>query len=299
VRIAVTADLHYGKNPNEDAATESLADRIIQRDPDVIVIAGDVAIANPLSTVACLRLFAKATARKYVIPGNHDLWSRGGETSADSYTIWERLFTRSSELGGFLRFDHAPAMLEPVGGVSIGLVGSIGWYDYSFTEGHGIPKRWLERKLMPGEDGRPRAIWNDGRFIKWEHDDESFTRMLVDRLRNDVQTVRDESTSIVAVTHHLPFTELLPPRDDKDSPPGGVDRFTDAFLGSRAIGEVLLAEPKVTLAVSGHSHSPCEASIRHVRAITVGSSGAEKRALFFEADAAGNVVQVGGEAVPV
>ena len=45
----------------------------------------------------------------------------------------------------------------------------------------------------------------------------------------------------------------------------------------RAIGEVLLACPKVTHVYCGHSHWPGECQIGHVRVVNVGSTYTEKR----------------------
>jgi len=269
MRVAITADLHYGAHAASDAAVRMLAGRMMERAPDVIVIAGDVAVADPRKLVAALCLFADSPARKLVIPGNHDLWSRDG--GADSSAIWERLFSESARLGGFHRLDGAPIVVDGAGG-SVGFVGSIGWYDYSFADGRlGVPRETYAGKELPGV-----ARWNDGRFIRWRHDDEGFTRLAVDLLRRDLAAVSGRAQQIVAATHHVPFAELVVRRSHR----GWM--FADAFLGARALGETLLAEPKVRLAVSGHSRHGRAVEIARIHAATIGTTPAAKRALFYE-----------------
>ena len=289
--IAATADLHYGKGSNENAATEALADRIVDRHPDVIIIAGDVAVADPRPLVRCLRLFADCPARKLVIPGNHDLWSRRSATSADSYTIWERIFTKSSRLGGFHRLDQEPVVLRDADAGAIGFVGSIGWYDYSFADAQlDLPAESYRLKILPDESGKSFTLWNDGRFIRWRYDDPGFTRHVVGALRDHLASVKERSDAIVAVTHHVPFEQLLPDHGHADTPRAErVSRFQRAFMGSRELGAALLAEPKVRLAVCGHTHHAGAATVEHVRAVSVGSGDTEKRALFFRVAAGGDV----------
>ena len=66
--------------------------------------------------------------------------------------------------------------------------------------------------------------------------------------------------AVVAVVHHLPFRELVrhtgdPKRD-----------FAAAFLGSPRFGDVLRAEPKVRLCLTGHSHQEADMMIGRGRA---------------------------------
>jgi hypothetical protein len=173
----------------------------------------------------------------------------------------------------------------------VAIVGSVGWYDYSFAPaGLGIPRRFYQHKVSPGvaarfeeyafllqgeDDVGPEAKelvarWNDGRFVKLGRDDDAFLEELLAQLRAQLQLLEGVRT-IVAAVHHLPFRELLPP------PGGGQWDFAKAYLGSERIGRLLLEFPNVHHVLCGHSHFPAEAQVGHVRAVNIGSGYRSKK----------------------
>jgi Icc-related predicted phosphoesterase len=272
--IAITADLHYGSRESGDKATRLLAESLAELKPDILIIAGDVAVADPRKLVECLELFNDIAHHRMVIPGNHDLWSTGRHGAADSYAIYQRLFTRSAEIAGFHRLDGMPLMLD-----GTAVVGSIGWYDYQFADDDAdIAREYYERKILPGV-GR----WNDGRFIRWEHSDEDFLELTLQRLRDDLDTVRSSSDvkRILAITHHLPFQELVVRRKF------AAWMFHNAYMGSPRIGDLLREQDMPLLAVSGHSHQRRSFPIDRqqgepvLTAANVGSTYHVKRALVY------------------
>ncbi|MEO6436714.1 MAG: hypothetical protein ABIP55_13270, partial [Tepidisphaeraceae bacterium] len=94
--------------------------------------------------------------------------------------------------------------------------------------------------------------------------DEAFLAELLDRLDRQLAALAHVK-HVVAVTHHLPFAELLPP-------PHSVQwDFAKAYLGSQAIGRVLLKYENLRHAFCGHSHFPTEAQVNHIHAINIGS----------------------------
>ena len=236
-----------------------MAERIRSHEPDVLAIGGDIAVPRDGLLAECLSHFASAAPTLLVVPGNHDLWVDGD--GMDSLTRWEAEFPAAAAEAGFACLDVAPVVVN-----NVGFVGTIGWYDYSFASDD-LP--WTHEqyaaKELPG-----RLVWNDGRRIKWHMADAEFTEMVAARLLEHVAEVRDSVRSIVAVTHHLPFAEIMGERQ-------GDARFVEAYLGSRALGDVLLSEPKVCVSLSGHSHRPARATVGHVRAIAVGSGYRTKR----------------------
>ncbi len=72
LRLAVTADLHWGHNERGDAATLALRDFLAERPPDLLVLAGDVGTAQHFAE--CLTVFAELPCRRALVPGNHDVW---------------------------------------------------------------------------------------------------------------------------------------------------------------------------------------------------------------------------------
>ena len=270
--VAFTADLHYGKGPSGDRAVRDLAERLAAHPLDVLVIAGDVAIADPRATVECLSLFDQPHARKLVIPGNHDLWTVGDGAGADSLDIWRRLFPRSVELGGFESLEGSPVVVD-----GTAFVGSIGWYDYAFADPRlGLSPEIYRRKYHPGA-GR----WNDVRHVRWELTDEEFLDLTLERLRADTAQVREHARRIVFVTHHLPFERLVVRRGF----PAWM--FQNAYLGSPRIGQWILDEPLSAMSVSGHSHQAAETRIGAVTVVNVGTTYLRKRALLYDVDEGG------------
>src|SRR5687768_8440563 len=73
MRVAITADLHWGHSPRGDAATRALARRVEELAPELFVIGGDVGEGDRFPR--CLALFAALSCPRLVIPGNHDLWT--------------------------------------------------------------------------------------------------------------------------------------------------------------------------------------------------------------------------------
>jgi Icc-related predicted phosphoesterase len=309
MKILVTADLHYDIARSREPARK-LAAEIVAAGGDALVLAGDSAGADVAKLGECLQLFEGFHGLKLLVPGNHCLWCKDDENSLDRY---ERLIPQVAAGEGFVVLDHQPQVLgvsavsaaRPAGvspaattpaapsGTGLGLVGSIGWYDYSFADASlGIPLAFYEAKLSPGaadyyeehrhlvhahrEQLTERQLsigsrWMDGVHVRLGMSDVEFTQMLAQKLRGQLARISPKVTRIAAFVHHLPFGELVP----KDRP----DRFAfaAAFMGSPAIGEVLLECPKVTCVCCGHSHWPGRTKIGHVNVINIGSTYTEKR----------------------
>lgn len=282
MRILITADLHYDLRRSREPARE-LARRACAAGGDALVLVGDTAGADLATLRECLDLFAGFRGAKLLVVGNHCLWCADGE---DSLRRYEELLPRAAGEAGFVVLDHHPQVLGEVG-----LVGSVGWYDYSFRdESLGIPVAFYRAKLAPGAashrgaDGlidahraelTPRHYgigvrWMDGRHVRLPVSDEEFVGVLAEKLRRQIAELSGRVGRIVALIHHLPFAEMVP----RDRP----DRFAfaAAFMGSARLGRVLTGEPKVTHLYCGHSHWPGRWRIGHIQAVNVGSTYTEK-----------------------
>lgn len=274
MRIVLTADLHYNHAKSKPLADEVI-DRINTTGGDVLVVIGDTAVADGDSLERCLSRFTFAGPRLFVA-GNHELWTK----SADSYAIFhEQLPRRVRELG------WQWLETEPFVAGDVAIVGSVGWYDYSFAAPElGIPRRFYAAKVSPGaaenlgsyaqlfvedEDILPIARqiiarWNDGKFVKLGRSDEEFLQEIIDRLSLQLMEL-SYKRQIIACVHHVPFRELLPP------PRSAQWDFARAFLGSERLGQLLLASPNVTHVFCGHSHLPMDVNIGEIRAVNIGS----------------------------
>lgn len=273
MRLLATADLHYN-HPKSRPLADELIDRMNAAGGDVLLVVGDSASFDGDALERCLSRF-KFSGPKLFVPGNHELWTRG----SDSYSIvTERLPRRVRELGWHWLQD------EPFLAVGVAVVGSVGWYDFSFAQADlGVPVRFYAAKvspaiagryeeyrhLLPMDDVSPHAReliarWNDGRFVKLGRSDERFLDELLERLQAQLDGLTS-ARQVVAAIHHLPFRQLLPP-------PHSVQwDFAKAYLGSGRLGELLLRYPNVTNVLCGHSHFAAEAHVGHVHAINIGS----------------------------
>ena len=284
MKILVTADLHYDI-PRSREAARRLARQACDRGGDALVLVGDTAGADLDLMREALALFADYPGRKLLVPGNHCLWCRGEESSIDRY---ERILPELAAEEGFRLLDHEPVLLE-----AVGLVGSVGWYDYSFREESlGIPEGFYRAKVAPGaaeylgqvpellerhsdrltERHRSMGVrWMDGVNIKLPLSDEEFVEHLAEKLRTQLRDLSRRARTIVAFLHHLPFDALVPR--------GRPDRFAfaAAYMGAERFGQVLLECRKVSHVYCGHSHWRRRLRVGHVNVVNVGSTYTDKR----------------------
>ena len=274
MRLLATADLHYN-HPRSRESADELIDRINRESFDVLLLVGDTAAGDGDALEHCLSRFTFAGARLFVA-GNHELWTHGD----DSYRLFREELPRRVRALGWQWLQTEPFC---AGGVAV--VGSLGWYDYSFAQASlRIPKRFYASKVSPGvaertEEYRPLleaaddmppeardviARWNDGRFIKLHRGDEAFLDELLTELRAQLESLRDVPT-VVAAVHHLPFAQLLPPSHNAQWD------FAKAYLGSGRIGDLLLEYANVRHVLCGHSHFAARAQVGDVEAVNIGS----------------------------
>src|SRR5436305_6078472 len=193
MRLLVTADLHYN-HPRSRAGAEDLIEQMNQAGGDVLLVIGDAAVADGDVLEECLSRFP-FLGPKLFVAGNHELWTAG----PDSYQLYHEVLPRRVRELGWHWLESEPFVTR-----DLAIVGSIGWYDYSFAqESLGIPRRFYERKVSPGVAQRLEeyddlladasdvgpvarevvARWNDGRFVKLHRTDEAFLDELLDELR--------------------------------------------------------------------------------------------------------------------
>ncbi|MCK4623785.1 MAG: metallophosphoesterase [Phycisphaerae bacterium] len=285
MRILVTADLHYDIRRSR-SSVETLAERVCRTDADAIMLVGDTAGAEHQPLQDCLGLFADFTGRKFIVPGNHCLWCLPGENSIQRY---EQIIPAIAAKAGFAVLDHEPAIID-----GLGLVGSVGWYDYSYRdEALGIPLAFYRAKVSPGaaarfgeyreliEEFREQLSdrhfditvrWMDGLRMQMEMSDEEFLDYVLGRLRGQLAAFEEDSQirQVVAFVHHLPFRQLVPT--------GRPAKFTfaAAYLGSDKIGDTLRTCPKVTHVFCGHSHWPGKCRIGKIDVVNIGSTYTHK-----------------------
>ena len=274
MRLLVTADVHYN-HPRSRPLADELIDAMNRAGGDVLLLVGDTATCDGDALETCLSRFKFAGPRLFVA-GNHELWTRG----PDSYRAFTEDLPRRVRALGWHWLET-----EPFRSGDVAIVGSVGWYDYSFAPAElGIPRRFYEHKISPGAAERIEefaflfersydvgpaardvmARWNDARFVKLHRSDEEFLAEICQGLSAQLDAL-SACRRVVASIHHLPFRALLPP------PRNPQWDFAKAFLGSERLGEIVARYPNVRHVICGHSHMPVELEVGPVRAINIGS----------------------------
>lgn len=275
LRIAVTADLHWGaRHPAGNEATRAVAADLYHDPPDLFLLAGDVGAGDDFAN--CLRLFDKLPCRKALVPGNHDVWVRPDDERGDSLAVYREYLPHIAAEYGFHYLDAEPLVVADSG---VAVVGSMNWYDYSWAIDRlpGVAADWQDR-LRTKRFSRGRH--NDANFVRWPFDDEGFTREAVGALRSQLRRVLAEVPAAVLVAHHPPFRGLNYPKEI----PLDLDALLwEAFSGNAELEE-LLAEygGRVPLAFCGHTHFAREASLGPTRGFNVGGDYHFKRLLRVE-----------------
>src|SRR5947208_2030148 len=98
LRLAITADLHYGHNPRGDAATQQLHDALRAAPPDLLLLGGDLGTDQHFA--ACLKLFSDLPGRQALVPGNHDVWVDEQDHRGDSQSVYENYLPAVAESFG-------------------------------------------------------------------------------------------------------------------------------------------------------------------------------------------------------
>jgi predicted phosphohydrolase len=272
LRLALTADLHWGIRPAGDDATRLLIDFLKKDQPDVLILAGDVGAGDNFAS--CLALFSDLPCSKALVPGNHDIWVESDDARGDSLEVYGEYLPRNCAEHGFHYLDGGPLLLP---GGEAALVGSINWYDYSWSIDRlrlQLPD-WKERlrskRFVRGQH-------NDARFIRWPLDDEQFTAQVVRTLENHLHEALQKVGQVLVVTHHPAFYGLAFPRPDA---PVSIDGLLwDAFAGNQTLENLLAQHAEhIPYAFCGHTHRARENTLGPIRGFNIGGDYHFKRLL--------------------
>ena len=275
MRLAITADLHWGIRPAGDQATRLLIEYLTAEPPDVLVLAGDVGAGGDFAK--CLTLFDQLNCGKALVPGNHDIWVEENDPRGDSLQVYQEHLPKLCTEHGFHYLDHAPLIFPEAG---LAIAGSINWYDYSWS----VEK--LQRKLNDWEDRLrnkrfSRGRHNDARFVRWSLDDPGFTRQVVAKFGGHLRECLGQVGHTVIVTHHPAFYGLSFPRI---LPPLTVDALIwDALAGNQALETILSQNTgRIPFVFSGHTHRARENRLHAIRGYNIGGDYHFKRLILVE-----------------
>lgn len=239
IRILLSGDLHY--HPRSRRALEHMAQQVALERPDCLILAGD--IGYPLSEFRhCLALFAGVKCPKLALAGNHDVWS----SEYDSQTLWQRELEAAARAAGFVWLDREVFRLG-----SLGICGTLGWYDYSSRE----PSLVLGDTDYAINKG---MFNNDGNYVDWATGDQEFAAQVLAEFEARLAGLCEDPavTQVLVATHVPPFSQNLVHK------PGNLAwSICNAYAANLTLGEAILRCPKVTHVVSGHTHAGGQWSI--------------------------------------
>lgn len=272
LKIALTADLHFGKRHSAGTeATLELVAHLYEQPPDVLVLAGDIGAGDEFAR--CLDLFAALPCRKALVPGNHDIWVNPSDARGDSLQVYQDVLPRLAAERGFHYLDRGPLILPEH---NVAIAGSMNWYDYSWSI-DALPSAasdWEER-LQTKRFLRGRH--NDGNFVVWPRTDGSFTREVVEALTGHLDEALSAVEHAIVVTHHPTFRELNYPAEE----PFDLDALLwRAFSGNMLLEEALTQRAqRIAFAFCGHTHYAREGNHAGIRGINIGGDYHFKRLL--------------------
>lgn len=253
LRVAAISDLHVDF-PENEAAAASVAAALVEADPDVVIVAGDLSPSARLLREALAGLSAAVPrALRLFVPGNHDVWCGLGPDDGGagaSRVKYEEAIPGIVRDAGF----HPLWADGPVVRGGVGFCGTMGWYDYGFRAdifAEEADEFFARKRYGP-------LRWGDARRARFGEDDPSVARRLERDLARDLAALaaRDEVASIVAVTHVLPYRDLVPYSRRGNA----AWDYCCAFLGSAGLGRTIDEQGggRVRLVVSGHIHIPTD-----------------------------------------
>ena len=275
MRIAITADLHYGHSRLGDEVSHLMLAQLQSQPPDLLLLGGDIGTDEHFAE--CLQLFREIPCPKALVPGNHDVWVADGDRRGDSLAVYRLHLPDLCKQHGYHYLDNGPMILSEAG---LAIVGSMNWYDYSWSLDRmkaEIPNwQWhIENKAFS------RGRHNDRRFVRWQTDDVEFTRDVVAALEEHLVQSLTQVEHALVMTHHPAFHGLT---FQRGAPAHGLDELLWEALSGNTMLETVLAQhaDRLALIVSGHTHRDAEARLGPARGFNIGGDYHFKRMLLFD-----------------
>jgi 3',5'-cyclic AMP phosphodiesterase CpdA len=275
IRVAVTADLHFGNRHSAGHRTTlNLVARLCEQPPDLLILAGDIGAGDDFER--CLALFDELPCLKAAVPGNHDIWVRLGDPRGDSLDLYETYLPNVCRAHDFAYLDRKPLILSDS---DLALVGSINWYDYTWDNDRlrAAAPDWQERLATKRFT---RGMHNDANFVRWPLDDVSFTERVVGKLTADLDSALARVGNAIVAVHHPPIRGLLYPAQE----PLSLDALLwRAFSGNTRLEAALIARAlRIPFVFCGHTHSARTCEVETMRGINIGGDYHFKRLIWLD-----------------
>jgi len=246
MRILIVSDLHVEYSEYNRYAVSMIGELAIDECVDFIGICGDISgdymqfddALDELSTYGIPILF---------VPGNHDIWTTVDDTFSMEKLDWMR------DYDGAHCLMRSPMVVD-----DIAIVGTMGWYDYSFADPELEYDDDVYARKYCSATGRE---WMDGRFARFGMSDKDVADMFNRELESHLKEVNDCRVKIV-LTHFAPFLPVQKRAFPKPS-------YFNAYGGNDGLGRVML-KYGVDISVSGHLHKNFDMMHRGIRCYQTG-----------------------------
>ena len=229
MRIFAFSDLHTDFAENRRRLQQISSTSYSQ---DVLVVAGD--IADDLRIIDwTLRKLSSRFGAVFYVPGNHELWVRGGE--CDSIEKFRQVLRLCDEIGIHTRPGRAGKHW---------IVPLFSWYESDYDQQGEADVSSLEG-------------WADFYFCKWPAEMASVSEYFFDL---NESRIREYDGPVITLSHFLPRRELLPAVEKL------IFKGLPLVAGAVALDRQIRALNAVTH-VFGHSHIDFDQVIEGVRYI--------------------------------
>lgn len=257
MKIVFTADIHWGYSEITFGVWYNTINSIIEFNPDVFVIGGDIAVTPKMFNHALNTFSSIPCKNKYYVLGNHDIWIYGEiESSWEKYNMFKDI----GNSHGFKCLDNGPDIVG-----NCGIIGNMGWYDYSFRDKkidfiYSNTIESYKKKKFPGCG----TEWKDGTYAKWNKSDEEMAIYFSKLLESHVIEINKKVDSICYFSHHPPM-QVLVPYGDLNWNKG------NAFQGSVLFEDIIFKYDKIRHIFCGHSHKEIYREIDDKKCYNVGA----------------------------
>lgn len=296
MKILAISDVHTDPDTPGGPWQEFVA-RAQDEQPDVLVVAGDLAVGKSAVYETLLMQCNSIPGPKLFVPGNHDLWQLHSKRA--TWDRYEDDLATAVTTAGWHYLDTGPILHE-----GVAFIGCMGWYDYSLRQtnaprpdlrvspavvtapGRGMKttsarsdlhwedltaEDYASKAMQVGDDNvMEGVVWNDVFYTDWRAregegvlTDAQVSEYFCEKLRAQAQQVVRRAKQLVVITHFVPFPETL--RDYTEIAPA----YARAFAGSSQLGDVIRGLPHVSAAIFGHWHRAGEWQIGGMHAYNV------------------------------
>lgn len=235
-KLAFISDLHFGSHLDKYTLYHAIK-KIKNKDKiDAIVLGGDIAVG--IDNIAeVLESFSSNFSSVYVLPGNHDLWLYSTRNDGASYTLYSKLLP---DLCSKLKCNY----LENNNYILLkdwGLVGTIGWYDYSAK---------LDMLQLPDDYYKINKFKynNDGSYVNLGKSDKEFALELKKKLETNINKLLPKVNNLIVCTHVPIFDSAIVYNNNE------FWNIGNAYFFNLTLGRYIKTISKLRLVLSGHIH---------------------------------------------